>query len=150
MTQAQRKLKSTLTKVYAHATQNKNENEADNAKQKLDTLCKKHKINLADFIENCAFDINYTAEAEAEKDSAERKSAKVDIFRSRRAFIISQVTSNIFDSETLAQAIKACFPKYDNISKNKSAITGTLYDLKTKDGYKVTKDSEKRIYCEKC
>jgi hypothetical protein len=133
-----------LEKVYLHTAKNSNANEAQNAKAKLETLCKKYKVDMQAFIAKMQdrHDIRSISEI-SEK-------IRENMLKSRRNFIIENVTSNVFDSETLAQAIKACFTQYSDISKNKKAITGTLYDMQKKYNYTVKKDSEKRIYCEKC
>ena len=128
---------ATLRKVHGLAAAPGTDAEGIAAFHKLRDLCKKHEVRLSDYIEDLKNvpDLDYRPEAAEEAETAARNAAAdktACMLRSRRNFIIVNISDNIWNMDSLANAIKACFPQYADLAKNKKAIHGTMNDMKKK------------------
>lgn len=122
------KQQDTLDKVYRlyadKAAQKTNESAA--AYAKLQSLCKKWKLNFEAFVASK----QQTSTTEKRSETAENKPSTVKSYMtSRRAFIIEVLNQNVWDKASLAEAIALHFPKYADLKKNLQAVSGTIYDL---------------------
>lgn len=117
-------------------------NEKQVAHDKLKTLCKKHKVNLQSFIDNCDFDLQFQKLAlekstvQTEKRKAfEANEVKLTVKKqSRRSLIIDMLFQNSFTKHDINEALISIYD-YTDSKANLKAIAGTRYDLTVNKNY---------------
>ena len=128
-------------------------NEKQTAYNKIKLLCKKHKVNMQNFIDNCDFDKQFETLAsekstvQAKKREAfEANEVKTTIKkRSRRSLIIDMLFENIFSVDSINEVLSEVY-NYEDLKANKKAIAGTRYDLTVnKDCFFQNCESDSRI-----
>ena len=135
---------NTICKVYAMYADNATTfNEKETAIRKLHKLCKKHKVNLSNLIDNCSLNIDYSVKQQAAASEVHTKRKAM----SRRALIINMLHDNVYSKNDIAQVLCEVYNIAD-FKTNKKAVSGTLYDLQTNKSYfdyKVCKSD--RLVC---
>ena len=125
------KQQSKLDKCFAlyNDSAAKTTEESEAAKEALKRLCEAYKVDFDAFMRSKQQSVNTDA-----SDASTDASASVkNYMKSRRAFIIEKLQSCLYDKETLAHEIALFFAQYKDVKRNKTAISGTIYDLTTND-----------------
>lgn len=131
MTTQHTQLKDKLTKIYSLAVSQCNENEAAAALNKLNVLCKKHSIRLKDFVFYSILDIDYSKKKAVQVNTSTDSTKRA----SRRSLIIKHVVDNTHTTASLAKLLADNY-NYNDLSANRKAVAGTLYDMLKQNKFK--------------
>lgn len=154
--QAKQQHTEKLDKIFAmFADSATTVHEKANALDKLQRLCKKYKVDFQDYMQAKDFDLQFEArkqqreaEAKQRREAAEAKAYKArSKKRSRRSLIIEMLKSNMFDADSINEALCEVFD-YTDSKSNKKAISGTKYDLTVNKNYFFRDCSDSRIVTE--
>jgi hypothetical protein len=122
------KTKKTIEGVYNLAVKPGTEAEGENAKEKLEKLCKKHKVRLADLIKDCKFDFDFSEKPA--NTGAENKP-------SRRSLIIAAIQEGGWTTAKLARHLKDTYAHLPDFKANKKAVAGTIYDMRRNKNWDI-------------
>lgn len=128
----QKKLDKVFNLYNDNAAKETKESEA--ALNKLQELCKKHKVDFDAFMSSKGAAVETT-----ENTTSDSTATVAAVVKSRRGFIISLLKEGIWDRKSIAEAIAENFPeRYVDLKKNSAAVTGTINDLRTNKAADIT------------
>jgi hypothetical protein len=153
MNQKQQKQLDKIFRLYNDNAAKETE-ESNAALNKLRTLCEKYKVDFDAYIASKS-EIPAKNEAENSAPEAENNTASNDVskprptLKSRRAFIIEALQQGIWDRKTLAEAVAALFPQYQDLKRNAGAVTGTVNDLRQNKSWDIRCCDDGRLWVKK-
>lgn len=140
MTNLNKKQAAKLDKIFNlyNDAAAKSTEESAAAYEDLKRCCEAFKYDFEAFLKSKGVTVEKTNSATEETSASTDKQAKAPRV-SRRDFIIKHIRENVWCKDSLAEAIALHFPgKYEDLKRNKGAVSGTIYDLTTNYNADIT------------